>query len=378
MDMLLFSQKIVLDLFYFFVILWVVIEFVHKARKGRGAATNRPGRFEKLARIPMEDGWYVAVEGSSGPRTKVEPDSCRSIIATNESPDVGFDRSINTYLGCEHGCVYCYARPSHSYWGLSPGQDFESRIFAKPHAANLLLRELSRPGYICKMIALGTNTDPYQPIERITKITRSVLEVLSEFNHPVSITTKSASVTRDLNLLANMARRKLVKVFLSVTTLNRRLASKLEPRAATPERRLSAVRELSEAGIPTGVLVAPVIPGLTDTEIESVLAASARAGARECGYVILRLPHEVKDLVAEWLAIHEPYKASRVMALVREVHGGRTSNSSFGMRQRGSGSYAQMISDRYAGAVRRLGLNIERSTLDGSRFRVPNDQGELF
>ena len=351
---------------------------VYRVSNGRGAATNRPGRFEKLTRLPMEDGWCGAGSSVSKIRTKVELDSCRSIIATNESPDVGFDRSINTYLGCEHGCVYCYARPSHSYWGLSPGQDFESRIFAKPHAANLLLRELSRPGYICKMIALGTNTDPYQPIERITKITRSVLEVLSEFNHPVSITTKSASVTRDLNLLANMARRKLVKVFLSVTTLNRRLASKLEPRAATPERRLSAVRELSEAGIPTGVLVAPVIPGLTDTEIESVLAASARAGVRECGYVILRLPHEVKDLVAEWLAIHEPYKASRVMALVREVHGGRTYNSSFGMRQRGSGPYAQMISDRYAGAVRRLGLNIERSTLDGSRFRVPDDQGELF
>jgi len=208
----------------------------------------------------MEDGWFGTEQGLSRLRTKVELDSCRSIITTNESPDLGFDRSMNTYLGCEHGCVYCYARPSHSHWGLSPGQNFESLIFAKPHAANLLLRELSRPGYNCKMIALGTNTDPYQPIERTTKTTRSVLEVLSEFNHPVSIVTKSASVTRDLNLPANMAKRKLVKVFLSVTTLSRRLANKLEPRASTPERRLSVVRELSEVGIPTGVLVAPVIP----------------------------------------------------------------------------------------------------------------------
>ena len=238
----------------------MVNEPVHSARNGRGAATNRPGRFEKLTRIPMEDGWFGTEQGLSRLRTKVELDSCRRIITTNESLDLGFDRSINTYLGCEHGCVYCYARPSHSHWGLSPGQNFESLIFAKPHAANLLLRELSRPGYNCKMIALGTNTDPYQPIERTTKITRSVLEVLSEFNHPVSIVTKSASVTRDLNLPANMAKRKLVKVFLSVTTLSRRLANKLEPRASTPERRLRVVRELSEVGIPTGVLVAPVIP----------------------------------------------------------------------------------------------------------------------
>jgi len=351
---------------------------VKKVCKGRGAVSNPPGRFEKVTTWAVGDDEEGGSDGGAVVVTQLGVDRTRSIITTNKSPDVAFNQSINPYLGCEHGCVYCYARPCHNYLGLSAGKDFESRIFVKPEAGILLRQELSRPNYTCRTIALGTNTDPYQPIERKALITRSILEVLSEFNHPVSIVTKSARVTRDLNLLADMARRRLIKVFLSVTTLSRGLATKLEPRASTPESRLSAVRELCAAGIPTGVMVAPVIPGLTDTEIESILRASATAGARECGYAILRLPHQVKDLVAEWLAVHEPYKLSRVMSLVREVHGGRVYNANFGVRQKGSGQYAKMIADRFHNAVRRFQLNVDRATLDCTLFNVPGNQGELF
>ena len=345
-------------------------------RKGRGAASNPPCRFEPTARVAFDDGWGGLDEELPPLATTVQIDATRTIITRNDSPDVPFDRSINPYRGCEHGCVYCFARPSHAFLGLSPGQDFETRLFAKPDAPALLAEELRRPGYRCRVIALGTNTDPYQPIERTRRITRGVLEVLAAHNHPVGIVTTSALVVRDIDILAPMAARRLARVYISVTTLDGGLARRLEPRAPAPARRLEAVRRLAAAGIPVGVLVAPVIPALNDSEIERILAAAAEAGALSAGYVLLRLPREVKDLFVEWLAVHAPDKAKRVMGLVRDTRGGRDYDSRWGKRMTGTGAYAEMIARRFRLASRRLGLDRRDWTLDTSRFQPPARAGD--
>lgn len=313
--------------------------------------------------------------------TTVTPETTRTIITTNDSPDIPFDRSINPYKGCEHGCVYCFARPTHSYLGLSPGLDFESRIFSKPDAARLLRRELRRTGYRCAPIALGSNTDPYQPVERDLRITRALLEVMAEHRHPVTIVTKSDSVLRDLDLLAPMAGRRLVSVMISITTLDGRLARRMEPRAAVPHRRLAAIRALREAGVPVGVLASPMIPGLNDAELEAILAAAAAAGARSAAYILLRLPHELKELFTEWLETNYPLRAGRVLSLIRQVRGGRLYDGAFGSRMRGGGPHAEMLQRRFEVARRRAGLDGAPAPLDTSRFRVPaapGDQMRLF
>ena len=338
--------------------------------RGRGAVSNPSGRFERLTRDPYDDGWWPEEE-LPPLATTVRVEESRSIIARNDSPDIPFSQSINPYRGCEHGCVYCYARPSHAYVGLSPGLDFETRLFAKVNAAERLREELARPGYACQTIALGANTDPYQPIERRYRLTRQVIEVLAQCGHPLSIVTKSSLIERDIDLLASMAEKHLVHVFVSITTMNRQLARRLEPRASAPPRRLETVRRLAAAGIPTGVLVAPVIPALTDNDVEKVLEAARAAGARWAGYVLLRLPHEVKDLFRQWLATHAPLKAGHVMKLVRETRGGRDNDPRFGARMRGEGRLADLIEDRFAIACRRLGFNREEAFLDHSRFRPP-------
>jgi DNA repair photolyase len=351
------------------------------AIKGRGAVSNRDGRYEALRREPFDDGWGSADPEPPPRRTTVTTDAARSVITRNDSPDVPFSQSVNPYRGCEHGCIYCFARPTHAYLGLSPGLDFESRLFAKPDAAALLMQELRRPGYRCEPIALGTNTDPYQPIERERRITRAVLEVLSDCHHPVTLVTKSALIERDLDLLAAMAREHLAEVCVSVTTLDRALARRLEPRAAAPERRIETVRALSAAGIPTSVLVAPVIPALTDAELESILEAAAAAGAAGADYVLLRLPLEVKELFEEWLQTHEPLKAAHVMSLVRQARGGRAYEAQFGLRMTGSGAYAATIGQRFRVACRRFGLACGRKALDTGKFRPPpasGDQLDLF
>ena len=347
-------------------------------RKGRGAVSNRDGRYEATVREACDDGWGGLDEPPPPLRTVVGVDASRTVIARNRSPDLGFDRSINPYRGCEHGCVYCYARPTHAWLGLSPGQDFESRLFAKPDAAARLREELGRPGYRCAPIALGTNTDPYQPVERDRRITRSILEVLAEHEHPVTIVTKSALVLRDLDILAPMAARGLARVAVSVTTLDRRLANRLEPRAPTPARRLAAIEALAAAGAPTAVMAAPIIPGLNDAELESILESAAAAGAREAAYVMLRLPGEVAGLFEEWLAAHEPLKARRVMALVRDTHGGEAYDSRFHIRRRGTGAYADAIAARFARARRRFGLDKRGQKLDCSRFSPPGAQPRLL
>ena len=342
--------------------------------KGRGATFNPKVRFESGRLDPFDDGWgslAAARAEAPPPPTQVMPDASRTVIARNTSPDIPFDRSINPYRGCEHGCVYCYARPSHAYLGLSPGLDFETKLFAKLDAAPLLERELARPGYRCQPIALGTNTDPYQPQERRLGITRGILEVLAHCRHPVTIVTKSAAVTRDLDLLAAMAADGLARVALSVTTLDPALARTLEPRAAAPHRRLEALRTLSAAGVPTSVMVAPVIPALNDHEIEAVLEAAAAAGTQQAGYVLLRLPHEVKQLFAAWLEAHAPLRAERVLALVRQCRDGKLNDPTFGRRMRGQGAYAELIAKRFSVATRRLGLNRSRSPLRTDLFEPP-------
>ncbi|HYA38641.1 MAG TPA: PA0069 family radical SAM protein [Candidatus Methylomirabilis sp.] len=338
--------------------------------RGRGAVSNPEGRFDRLTRDPYDDGWWPEEE-LTPLATTVRAERCRTIIARNDSPDIPFSQSINPYRGCEHGCVYCYARPSHGYVGLSPGLDFETRLFAKVNAAEILRAELARPGYACQAIALGANTDPYQPIEREYRLTRQVIEVLSECDHPLSVITKSSLIERDLDLLASLAQRNLVHAYISITTLDRQLARRMEPRASAPSRRLETVRRLSAAGIPTGVLVAPVIPALTDCDLERVLEAARAAGARRAGYVLLRLPHELKDLFRQWLAIHAPLKAGHVMKLVREFRGGRDNDPRFGTRMRGQGRLADLIEDRFAVACRRLGFNRDAEFLDHVRFRPP-------
>ncbi len=351
-------------------------------RRGRGAASNVSGRFESERRERCDDGWSVAGDsdgdaaGCAAPfRTEVRDEPARTIISRNSSPDISFEQSINPYRGCEHGCSYCYARPSHAYLGHSPGLDFETRLYAKPDAARLLAAELARPGYVPKVIALGSNTDPYQPIERERRITRQVLEVLAAARHPVGIVTKSALVVRDIDILAPMARDGLVKVALSVTTLDRRLARAMEPRAATPGKRLEAMRRLRDAGIPVAAMVAPVIPSLTDHEIERILAAVRDAGASEAGYVLLRLPLELKDLFREWLAEAFPGRADRVLALLRDMHGGRDYVAEFGTRQRGAGPYARQIAARFRLALGRLGLDERRRPLRTDLFVPPAPPG---
>ncbi len=321
-------------------LLGVAVEF--ERRRGRGAQTNASGRYEPLARIAFDDGWR-SLDELPPFKTTVQTDATRKIITRNELPDIGFDRSINPYRGCEHGCVYCFARPTHAFLGLSPGLDFESKLFVKPEAAELLEKELSAPGYEPKVIAIGTNTDPYQPIERRYKVMRRILEVLDRANHPVGIVTKSALVLRDLDILARMAERKLAKVALSVTTLDADLARKMEPRAATPMRRLETLRRLAQVGVPTCVMVAPMIPALNDMEIERILDAAAAAGVKEAGYVLLRLPLEVRDLFREWLMANYPDRANHVFKLIRETRGGKDYNSTWGKRMKGSGPYAWMI-----------------------------------
>jgi DNA repair photolyase len=342
---------------------------------GRGAGVNMPGRFEPFGRSLFDDGWQ-GLEELPAFKTTVFEEKPKTIISRNDSPDVGFDQSINPYRGCEHGCSYCYARPAHSYMGLSPGLDFESKLFAKPDAAKLLRAEISAKGYVPKTIALGANTDAYQPIERERRITRAILEVLAEFNHPVGIVTKSALVTRDIDILAPMARKGLVKVAVSVTSLDPKLARAMEPRAATPARRLAAIEQLSQAGIPTVVMVAPIIPAVNDSEIEAILSAARTAGAGEAGYVMLRLPHEVKDVFRDWLQTTMPERANKVMSLVKASSGGKEYDASFGVRQTGTGPYAWTIGRRFELSCQRLGLNRRKLKLDVSQFRRPPQPGE--
>jgi DNA repair photolyase len=349
-------------------------------RRGRGAVSRESGRFEALARMPVHDGWDLDEERVS-PRTEVQVEKARSIITRNDSPDLSFDRSLNPYRGCEHGCVYCFARPTHAYMGFSPGLDFETKLFAKTNAAELLAKELDAPGYEPRTLAIGTNTDAYQPIEREQRIMRDVLQVLSDRNHPVGIVTKSALITRDIDLLGPMAEKGLAKVAISITTLDRDLARKMEPRAATPEKRLDAIRQLVKAGIPVTVLVAPVIPGLNDHEIEAILAAARAAGATEAGYVMLRLPMEVKTLFREWLFEHVPGKFRHVMSLVQSTREGKDYDPRFGQRQTGTGPYAWLTGRRFQMAAEKLGFNRTRLKLKTDLFlrhTKPADQLSLF
>jgi DNA repair photolyase len=347
--------------------------------KARGVASNRAGRFDATQVERAVDDWYTE-EAPQRIEETVIADRARSLITTNDSPDVGFEASINPYRGCSHGCIYCFARPSHAYLGLSPGLDFETKLFYKEHAAELLEAELARPGYEPKPIALGINTDAYQPLEKRLALTRSLLAVLARYRHPVSLITKSALILRDLGLLADLARDHLVSVMLSITSLTDSIKRSLEPRTASPEARLRVVRELAAAGIPVGVMVAPVIPAITDHEIEDILAAGRDAGASCAGYVLLRLPHEVKDLFRDWLAEFYPDRAKHVMSLVQQAHGGKDYDSRFGHRMRGSGPYAELLHRRFRLAARQLGFESadDRHRLNTSAFRPPIPTGGQF
>lgn len=350
--------------------------------KGRGAASNPEGRFETIGKTREDDGWHREEAPAPRPATQVTEERARSIVSRNDSPDIHFTQSINPYRGCEHGCVYCYARPSHAYLNLSPGVDFETKLFAKTNAAELLRRELGRPGYACSPINLGANTDPYQPIERRYRITRSVLEVLLEHRHPCTIITKNALIERDLDLLVPMARAGLVHAFVSVTSLDNRLSSTLEPRASAPHRRLEAVAALNAAGVPCGVMVAPIIPMVTDRWIERILERAAAAGATHAGYTVLRLPYELKDLFREWLDLHAPQRAEHVVSLIRQMRGGRDNDPRFGARMRGEGEFAELIRQRFQLACRKHGIGRGREVrLDTTAFAPPramSPQGELF
>jgi DNA repair photolyase len=344
-------------------------------RRGRGTASNASGRYEPLARVAFDDGWQ-GLEQLPPFKTTVTIDATRKIITRNDSPDLSFDRSINPYRGCEHGCIYCFARPTHAYLGLSPGLDFESKLFMKPNAPELLERELSAPDYSPKTIAIGTNTDPYQPIERRYQIMRRILEVLDRAGHPVGIVTKSALVLRDLDILTRMAKRDLVKVAISVTTLDPKLARVMEPRASTPPRRLGALRELVKAGVPASALVAPVIPAINDAEIERILEAIAETGVRHAGYVLLRLPLELKDLFREWLIENFPDRYRHVINLIRETRGGKDYDSTFGKRMTGSGPIAWMIGRRFEVACERLGFNLTSVKTSTEHFKPPRPSAE--
>jgi DNA repair photolyase len=345
--------------------------------KGRGAISNPEGRFESRHVQPVDDGWTISSEGELPPlATTVTAEHARSIISRNDSPDIPFEQSINPYRGCGHGCVYCYARPAHAYVNLSPGLDFETKLFYKANAAQVLEEELRRPGYICKSINLGANTDPYQPIERTLKVTRSILEVLQRFRHPVTIVTKGHLIERDIDILSEMARDNLAAVHVSVTTLDSDLKRVLEPRAPAAAARLHAIRCLQAAGIPVGTLVAPIIPAINDHEIEHILAAVAQAGASTAAYVMLRLPYEVKDLFREWLGAHYPLRAAHVMSLVNDLRGGRDNDPNFGSRMRGMGPFADLVRRRFDVACRRVNLNARRRVpLDTRLFRPPAPPG---
>jgi len=343
-------------------------------RPGRGAVSNPAGRFESRSAAPVDDGWGILDEPLPELATTVQPEPARTIVTRNNSPDIPFRQSINPYRGCEHGCSYCYSRPSHAYVNLSPGLDFETKLFYKDRAVDLLRRELAAKNYRCSPIAFGANTDPYQPIERKYRVTRDLLELLSDCDHPATIVTKGAAlIARDIELLASMAARRLIAVFVSVTTLDPDLKRRLEPRAASPAARLRIIRELSAAGIPVGVMVAPVIPVLTDHEAEHILEAAAAAGATGAGHVMLRLPHEVAPLFREWLAVHEPLKAAHVLSRIHQLRGGRDNDPRFGSRMRGVGPFAELFRQRFELAKRRFGLDREdpRFDLDTTRFRPP-------
>ena len=344
-------------------------------RHGRGAQTNRSGRYEPIAYEPQDDGWESLAE-LEALTTEVQEVPARRILARNDSPDIGFDRSINPYRGCEHGCIYCFARPSHAFLGLSPGLDFETKLFAKTDAAQALERELAEPGYEVSTIAIGTNTDPYQPIERRYRIMRRILEVLSATNHPVGIVTKSALVLRDLDILTSMAKRGLVKVALSVTTLDRRLARAMEPRASTPDKRIETLQRLVDAGVPASVMVAPVIPGLTDMEMERILECASTVGIKNAGYVLLRLPLEIGDLFTEWLQANCPDRAKRVLSLMRSTRGGKLYDAKWGKRMVGDGPYAWMIGRRFEMAAERLGMNESSVELRTDLFTPPSRPGQ--
>lgn len=344
-------------------------------RRGRGAQSNASGRFEAEARVAFDDGWQ-SLEDLPPFKTTVTVDTARKVITRNDSPDIGFDRSINPYRGCEHGCVYCFARPTHAYLGLSPGLDFESRLFVKPDAPALLEKELAAPGYEPKMIAIGTNTDPYQPIEREYKIMRGILEVLEKAGHPVGIVTKSALVMRDIDILSRMAKRNLVKVGISVTTMDPKLARNMEPRASTPSKRLEALKALTDAGIPTKVMMSPIIPALNDQEMERILDSAAHIGVPEASYIILRLPLEVRDLFREWLMANYPDRYRHVFTLIRDMREGRDYDSQWGARMKGTGPMAWMIGRRFDVACEKLGLNKRRIKLTTDHFIRPKASGE--
>ncbi len=346
----------------------------HRAR-GRGAMVNPTGRFEAFTRTDLDDGWQT-IDELPAFKTDVSVEHARSIITKNDSPDLSFDRSVNPYRGCEHGCVYCFARPSHAYAGLSAGLDFESKLFAKPDAAKILEREITKPGYQVKPIAIGTNTDPYQPIEKQWKIMRSILEVLDKHNHPVGIVTKSGLVVRDIDILAPMAVKGLAKVALSITTLDKNLARSMEPRCSTPSKRLEAIKQLNEAGIPTSVMVAPIIPGLNDHELERILDAAHAMGAKEASYVLLRLPLEVAPIFKEWLLRHYPERYRHVMSLIRSMRGGKDYDAQWGKRMKGTGPYAWQISRRVEMSCKRLGINTARRQLRTDLFIEPKPATE--
>ncbi|MEJ0045818.1 MAG: PA0069 family radical SAM protein [Rhodospirillales bacterium] len=342
------------------------------ARRGRGAVSNPTPRYDALASEPFDDGWNTLESFADLPPlpTTLTRDTSKSVISWNNSPDLGFDRAVNPYRGCEHGCIYCYARPTHAYLGYSPGLDFETKLVFKPDVAALLEKELRKPGYVPRSMALGSNTDPYQPVERTLKLTRAVLEVLEKFGHPVSIVTKSAGVLRDLDILQRLAARGLIRVWLSVTTLDNLLARRMEPRAATPERRLATVAALTQAGVPAGVLAAPMIPGLNDAELEKILERAAKSGARTAGYVLLRLPHELRQMFEAWLGTHYPDRAKHVLNLIRETRAGALNDSRFHDRFTGQGAYAELLAKRFERAARQLGLE-NRIDLETRHFAPP-------
>ncbi|WP_430404692.1 PA0069 family radical SAM protein [Hyphomonas sp.] len=349
-------------------------------QRGRGAVSNQTGRFEPETRHAFDDGWDTVEETAARLETTLTQESAKTIITFNKSPDISFDRTINPYRGCEHGCIYCFARPSHAYGGLSAGLDFESRLFFKPNAPELLKRELSRPGYRPRPIALGMNTDAFQPVERDTGLTREVLKILLACQHPVSLLTKSSLIERDMDIIGPMARMGLARVGVSITTLDRTLARRMEPRAATPARRLQTIRALSDAGIPVTVMTAPIIPGLTDHEIENLLEAAAQHGATGAGYVILRLPYEIKDLFHEWLVTHVPDRAAKVINTIRDMRGGKDYDARWFERGSGRGPVAKMIMQRFVRETHRLGLDTPRAALRTDLFRPPtamDDQLEL-
>jgi DNA repair photolyase len=343
-------------------------------RRGRGAVSNSSGRFEPSARIPFDDGWQ-SLDDLPSFKTVEREERARKIITRNQSPDLGFDRSINPYRGCEHGCIYCFARPTHAYHGMSAGLDFETQLFVKPDAPELLRKELAAPGYIPRTIAMGTNTDPYQPIERKWKLTRRILEVLRDANHPVGIVTKSILVLRDLDILSEMAAKGLAKVALSVTTLDPKLARAMEPRASTPAKRLEAIRELSRAGVPAAIMTAPIVPAINDSEIERLLDAGAASGAVEAGFVMLKMPFEIKDLFREWLREHFPDKEKHVISLIRDIHGGKDYDPTWGTRQAGTGPYAWSVGRRFEIACNKLGLNRRSYRLTTAHFKRPAMRG---